>query len=115
MKKIEAYNFGNIVIEGGTQYNRDLLIIRDKVYQWWRKDGHNICLEDINLVLENKPEYFVIGIGAFGIVKVPDETIRQLEFNGINVIRHKTHKAVEVYNKLIDENKDAALGVHLTC
>ena len=111
---IESYSFGSIVI-GGVRYSTDLKIINSQVApDWWRREGHSICREDIADILAAKPDVFILGTGAYGVMKVPAAFKRQLEAAGIELIAEPTGKAVERYNELFPE-KNVAAGFHLTC
>ena len=53
---IENYSFGQIFING-EKYNLDLIIFKDNIYgSWWRKEGHNLCIDDIKEIIDKKPE-----------------------------------------------------------
>ena len=109
---IEDYGFGRIVIDGKT-YTSDVIIFPKKVVDnWWRKDGHNLSIEDLTAVIEFRPKTLVIGTGASGIMKVKDETREFLESNGIKIIVEKTKKACDILNSL---GTDAVGAFHLTC
>ncbi len=112
---VDDYSFGRIVINGKT-YRNDVIVSRDWIKSnWWRKEGHAVCLEDIKEILEKKPEVVVFGTGAYGVVKVKKEVIDELKRRGIEVICEPTAKAVEIYNKLLKEGKNVVLAAHLTC
>lgn len=110
---IESYSFGRMVIDGRT-YTSDLIIAGDEVFpNWWRKEGHRLQPEDLKTAVDSKPDVLVIGTGAYGIMTVPEETIKYLEEAGIEVICQPTGQAVELFNKITDRKKAAAF--HLTC
>ncbi len=112
---VNDYSFGRIVIEGKT-YTRDVIVSRDWIKpNWWRKEGHSVCLEDIKEILDRNPEVVVFGTGAYGAVKVRDEVIEELKRRGVRVICEPTAKAVEIYNRLLREGKNVVLAAHLTC
>ncbi|MBO8131737.1 MAG: Mth938-like domain-containing protein [Candidatus Marinimicrobia bacterium] len=111
--RIDSYKFGEIIIEG-VKYNHDVIIFPDKVKSnWWRKNGHNLCDEDIKEILDYKPDVLIIGKGKYGIMRVPDELIKKLKGMGIDVIVANTDKAVVLYNESKVEEKVGAF--HLTC
>ena len=113
-KMIESNNFGKIVING-EEYHSDIIIYKDSIDdKWWRRESHNLRIEDIEKIFDNKPETLIIGTGYYGLMKVPLELIKYLESNNINVIIKKTKDACDEYNTLCQkENVVAAL--HLTC
>lgn len=114
MCKIESYKFGNIVIKN-TTYTHDVIILKDKINKWWRKTGHLLCLDDLILITEEKPEIIIIGTGAYGMLKVPQEVINELTEKGIKIIIDTTKEAIEKYNKLVEEGKNIAGAFHITC
>ena len=114
MPYIDEYEFGKIVIEGKT-YTSDVIIFPDSVMgSWWRKEGHNLCLEDLESVLANPPEVLIIGTGYGGAMHVPQEVLKDLVSRGIKVIVEPTRKAVNSYNELSQKQKTVA-ALHLTC
>jgi hypothetical protein len=112
--KVEHYSFGVIKLNG-KEFRRDVIVYREFVKEWWRKEGHRVCLEDVEDILRLKPEIVVIGTGYYGIVRVDREVIKRLKEEGIDVICEESRKAVETYNKLLKEGKKVALAIHLTC
>ena len=115
---IEKYDFGVMVIKG-TTYTRDLIILPNGEVKsnWWRIEGHNLHLGDLNeiLRLRNPPEILVIGTGYSGLMRVPRRVIEELERRGIKVIVENTRNAWKTYNKLLSEGKRVAAAFHLTC
>jgi hypothetical protein len=111
---IESFNFGQMIIDN-QKYSKDLIIYPDHIdSSWWRKEGHNVYLEDIKEVLEKKPEVFIVGTGKYGLMKISKEVKETLAFLKIKLIAEKTDEACEMYNKLYQEKKVIA-AFHLTC
>jgi hypothetical protein len=111
---IENYSFGQILING-KKYNSDLIIFKDYIYdKWWRKEGHNLYIEDIQEILNKKPEIIIVGTGYYGLMKVTSELIKYLESIGIELIIKKTKDSCDEYNKLY-KNKKVIAALHLTC
>ena len=108
---IEDYSFGRIVIDGKA-YTSDVLITGDTVHSWWRKQGHLLNPEDLDVIMETPPDTLVVGTGTSGLMKVPGKTVKFIESRGITLIVERTEKAVRTFNALA-EPKAAAL--HLTC
>lgn len=110
---IESYSFGRMVI-GGKVYTADLIIIGEEIFpNWWRREGHSLCPEDLKLVIERRPEILIIGTGAYGAMDVPYETEKFLEDLEIKVIWNPTAEAVEIFNRLAGQKIAGAF--HLTC
>lgn len=114
MNIIDSYQFGLIVVNG-KKYTSDVIIFPDSVRDnWWRKMGHQLCLDDIAEVLTENPEVLVVGTGASGLVRVPAEVQQAVEAQGIKLIVEPTSEACNTYNQLSPLQKVVA-AVHLTC
>ena len=113
---IENYSFGQILING-KKYNSDLIIFKDYIYDsWWRKEGHNLCIDDIKEIIDEKPDTLIIGTGYYGLMKVPEELIEHIKSFGIKqVIVKKTGDACNEYNKHFKKNNNLIAAFHLTC
>lgn len=119
--KIEHYSFGSITIDG-KGYTSDVIIYPERVdSSWWRKEWHNLQIEDIKDVVKAQPNILVIGSGASGVMRVPKEIVTHLESKGIKVYAARTGEAVDLFNKLqskTGENGKAEVviaALHLTC
>jgi hypothetical protein len=119
--EIGHYFFGNITING-RGYTSDVIIYPDRVdSSWWRKEGHNLHVEDLKDVLKAQPDILVIGTGAYGVMRVPKKIVAYLESKGIKMHALKTGEAVDLFNKLqskTGENGKAEIviaALHLTC
>jgi len=112
---IENYSFGQILING-KKYNSDLIIFKDYIYDgWWRKEGHNLCIDDIKEIINKKPDILIIGTGNFGLMKVSKKLRENIKSSGIKqVIVKKTGEACKEYNKLY-KDKNIVAAFHLTC
>ena len=111
---IESYDFGRIIING-KHYNTDLIVFADNVRDgWWRREGHRLYVEDLKDVMEAKPEVLVVGTGYSGLMRVPPETRKYVESEGIEFIAQKTAQACETFNRLVESRKVVA-ALHLTC
>jgi hypothetical protein len=111
---IESYSFGRMKVSGVT-YTSDLIVFDDHVKSdWWRSEGHRLHVEDLAEVLEAKPEILIVGTGCYGSMKIPPETERRLEAEGVRLIAEETGKAAKTYNELARSNR-AVGAFHLTC
>ena len=111
---IESYSFGQICVRG-TTYRADLIIFPDRILSnWWRKEGHELHMEDLEEVMREKPEVLIIGTGQAGVMAVPPDVMKNLEKTGIKVIVKKTPEACKTYNQL-NETEKVAAALHLTC
>lgn len=113
---VDEYRFGKIVIDGRL-YDSDLMVCGDDIYpNWWRKEGHNLCLEDLQWLLERKPEILVIGKGNVGCMAVPEEVLNDLKQQHVEVHTANTGPAVEIYNRVVEERTEKiGATFHLTC
>ena len=112
--EIEGYRFGRIVVDGQT-YANDLIVLPERILTgWWRKEGHSLHPEDLDAVFESSPEVLIVGQGANGRMRIPDETRRAIRDRGIELIAQPTERACGTYNDMRDEHQVAA-ALHLTC
>ena len=111
---IDSYSFGKMVIDGKT-YTSDVILYPDKVDDsWWRESGHLLQKEDLRDVIQYNPEILIVGTGAYGLMKILDETKQFLEVKGIELISEETKEACKIYNEL-KERKKVVAAFHLTC
>ncbi|MGQ9530412.1 MAG: Mth938-like domain-containing protein [Candidatus Bathycorpusculaceae bacterium] len=114
---IEDYDFGAMVING-KKYTSDLIVYQGQVFdRWWRKEGHRLCLEDLDRILsfEPKPQVLVVGTGYNGLLKVSSEVENALKSYGIELVAQPTREAYQIFNKLLGLGRRAAGAFHLTC
>jgi hypothetical protein len=113
MARIDAYQFGRIVVDG-QQQTQDLIVLPNRVVRnWWRQDGHSLVLDDLQDVLEELPEQLLIGTGAHGQLHPDPAALDRLRARGITVEALPTATAVRRYGELDPARTAAAL--HLTC
>ncbi|MBU0687267.1 MAG: hypothetical protein KKB81_05390 [Candidatus Margulisbacteria bacterium] len=111
---IDHYSFGQITIDGKA-YTSDVIIYPDHVNpSWWRKEGHNLQIEDLTEVITAKPDTLIIGTGASGVMDVSEKVKQAIAQKGIKLIVEKTGEACKIYNKLKSSGKVIA-ALHLTC
>lgn len=113
MARIGAYSFGRIVVDGQEE-TRDLIVLPGRVVRnWGRRDGHGLVLDDLADVIDELPEWLIVGAGAYGRLTPDPQTLERLRARGINVETLPTVDAVNRYLEL-DPNHTAA-ALHLTC
>lgn len=111
---IDSYQFGSISVNG-RQYTSDIIIFPDRVRaNWWRRSGHQLCLDDIAEVIAEKPEVLIVGTGASGLMEVLTEVWEAAQAEGIKLIVECTDKACLLYNQLSPSQRTVA-ALHLTC
>lgn len=112
--QIEDYQFGNIIVNG-VSYTKDLIILPARIISgWWRKEGHVLHVEDLEEVLNAKPQVLVIGQGAHSRMKIAPEVEHTLKAAGIEWVALPTDAAVQEFNRRASE-QEAAAALHLTC
>ena len=112
---IESCSFGRIVIDGKT-YTDDLIVLPDGeiLHPWWRKRGHQLCMDDLTILIDSSPEVIIAGTGINGRVK-PDETLKEdLSRLAIHLIAEPNEKAIRLLKGLKPEKRVGA-SFHLTC
>jgi hypothetical protein len=113
--QITHYTFGKITIDGKT-YRSDVIITSNNVKDnWWRKEGHNLAIADLDNILDANPEVVIIGSGYYGRMQVPEVTREFLKEKGIQVEVVPTSDAVEKFNQLQQECARIVAVLHLTC
>jgi hypothetical protein len=114
MNTIDAYNFGQIVING-RKYTSDVIIYPDRVQdEWWRDESHELTLKDISGIMSENPEILLVGTGAPGMMRVLPEVAREAEARNIQLIVQPTGEACDIYNQLAPTQRVVA-ALHLTC
>ncbi|RKZ22419.1 hypothetical protein DRQ20_00585 [bacterium] len=112
--EVKRYSFGRIEIDDRV-YTSDVIITPEGVMPgWWRKEGHRLCLEDLKDVWDKNPEVIIIGTGAYGVMKVPQDVVDEIKKRGVEVEVARTGHAVKLYNEMKDKRRVFAC-LHLTC
>ncbi|MFX1572751.1 MAG: MTH938/NDUFAF3 family protein [Promethearchaeota archaeon] len=109
---IKNYQFGSISLENETFYEDIILLGKSVIPNWWREKGHHISKEDLKYVLDYAPELLIIGTGNSGLMNVPLELTKNLNFE---IISLPTQEAIQLYNQEIKGNRKIAGAFHLTC
>jgi hypothetical protein len=112
--KIDKYKFGQIVIDGEI-HNKDVIILPERVIAgWWRREGHALQPEDLEVLLEHSLDVLCVGQGAYGRMRVTAAAREALKAAGIELVSEDTESACQRYNQLREQCK-AAAALHLTC
>ena len=113
--QISDYEFGRITVADKT-YTSDVIVAPEQVIDsWWRKQGHILQIEDLDDIVNAKPDMLIIGTGYYGRMQVPDATKHYLEERGIKVLQAKTRDAVTEFNQLQKEYARIVAALHLSC
>lgn len=114
---IDSYEFGRMVIDG-RRYTRDVIVFPSRVLDgWWRREGHNLMVEDLREVLgvEAQPEVLVVGTGYSGVMRVSSEVEEALRSRRIRLIAQPTRRACQTFNGLLKSGQSVVGAFHLTC
>jgi hypothetical protein len=113
--RIDSYSFGVMKVDG-KEYRQDLIVFPDKVRSSWRRrQGHSLAIEDLQDILEFKPELLIIGTGDSGMMEIPAATEKSLQDAGIEVIAQNTGQACSIFNEQIEKGRKVVGAFHLTC
>lgn len=112
---IDHCAFGVIVVDG-TTYTSDLIIYPDGrvADHWRRKSGHVLSSDDIDFLIQSKPDVIVAGMGASGMMKPEPRLKHVLQKSNIALIAEPNDNALKSFNALL-ENKKVGACFHLTC
>jgi len=111
---IDSYKFGEMTVDE-EKYSSDLIITPEsRRGEWRRKEGHKLCLADLNGISWEDIEYLVVGGGMYGLMSVQPDVKSFLEEKNISLEANKTKEAVKIFNKL-SKDKKVVGAFHLTC
>ena len=111
---IDKYEFGLISIDAH-EYNHDVWIGIQEVSEWFRPDAHYVDLENIEGILDENPQFVLIGTGESGLVKVSADAKNFFLDHKVPVIIKETNQAAIEYNTLKKQGKRVIALMHLTC
>jgi hypothetical protein len=113
--QITECRFGRLTIDG-VSYDRDVIIHNGRVYpDWYRKKGHSLSMDDLEIILTGPPEVLVLGRGHLKVMRVPDGTRAALAEHGIEPIDLSTPKAVARFMELLPGDRRVSAAFHLSC
>jgi hypothetical protein len=113
MARVDDYAFGRIVVDGREEHTDVILLPSRTISHWWRRQGHELVIEDLAEVLSDLPERLVIGTGMEGRMHADPDLLERLAARGVAVEVLPTPQAVRRYRELDPHHTAAAL--HLTC
>ena len=113
MGRIGGYRFGHVEIDGQA-FDFDVIVLPERIVSdWWRKDGHSLCLDDLRDVLDELPRHLVVGSGHDARMRPEAGALRELEARGIEVEVLPTEMAIRRFDEL--DPRTTAAALHLTC
>lgn len=102
---IDSFKFERVVIQG-KEYRSDILISPDEnVSPWDREVLHTIQSVDLDDILKHKPDLIIIGTGTIGNLKLAEDVKPYLGEKGIELIAHKSEKAIDTYRQLRNQER----------
>lgn len=111
---IDSYIFGEFVVNGEA-FKSNVVLMGNTARKARYLPEHELKIDDFFDLVGSKPSYIIIGTGAYGVVKVPEEIVEYIHKIGIKLIIQKTSEACRTYNTLIKEGKKVAAFMHNTC
>jgi dienelactone hydrolase len=112
---IDSYSFGRMTVNG-TEYDKDLIIFPERISDhWWRSNGHILRMDDLEEVVEYKPELLIVGTGSSGQMQVAASTKDGLRQEGIKLTEAQSAEAVRLFNREIQKGTNVVGAFHLTC
>lgn len=112
--KVDAYEFGRIVISGKL-FMRDVIVSADKIKERSCRSSHLMDQDQLKEVLALNPRVIVIGTGESGVMKLEEGIEKSVKDQGIELIIAPTSMAVRSFNQLLEQGKKAVALLHLTC
>ena len=103
---IQEYKYGMFKVDNRVYYD-DIKLLGTKV-KFWECRTREIRLEDIQDLLEIKPQMIIIGLGAGGLISVSDGVKEALRMRRITLVSEKNQKAAEAYNDALNNGKNVA-------
>lgn len=73
---------------------------------------HDLKLETIKWLIEEKPEVLIISIGWDGVAQ-PDEQVQSFKECEVHILKNR--EAIDLFNKLKKSGKRVAIHLHSTC
>ena len=114
--------FGYIVING-KRFNHDIVVHVDgsitkrnkELSKPFKKGFHTpLAPPEVEPLLDEKPEVFIIGSGQYGALPVLEETKNIIKNSGVELVLEKTPKALKTFMNLRKNRKVVAI-FHVTC
>ncbi len=106
MDKIQEYKLGSFIIDG-KQFIGSIKIMNSKV-RYWERETQVLDLKDLDELLKYQPEYIIVGTGAGGLLKVPDNIKQNISAKGISLVIGKTQDVIKKFNELFLQKKKVA-------
>ncbi|MFP4395663.1 MAG: MTH938/NDUFAF3 family protein [Anaerolineales bacterium] len=122
---IEHFSWAKFVINGEEHaktsggivgVGKDIRLIGAEVSAWKARHGHRLTPEMITGVYDRDLDVLILGLGANGALKCPDEVQQAIRAHGIpELILERTPEACRIYNERYHAGDKVALLAHGTC
>ena len=104
---------GNAVVVGGKRFTASLVITPDQIYSDWPpKRANLLTIDDLQIILDLKPELAIIGTGVRQYFPDPRLLARFMQA-GVGIEFMDTRAACRTFNVLSTEERDIAAGIIL--
>jgi len=119
MCKIDAFNFGFIVVDE-KQYDHDIVILPDGTVKErtpgkGRLGSHTIACSEIEALSRQQPDVILIGTGVDGMARLAHDAERFLTAPDYDLTVLPSPDIVKKFNHHIDEGDKVAALIHVTC
>jgi hypothetical protein len=92
-----------------------VIIYPDRVKDdWWRKEGHELRIDDPEDVIQQYPDVIVVGTEEPSSMEVLSETREHIRSKGVKLLVQSTGETCRTYNQLSSSQKVIAL-LQITC
>lgn len=77
--------------------------------------AHILSAKEVENLLDENPEVFIVGRGQYDMLKVGKDTIELLSAKNVNLMDFPTPDAIMKFNELKKQGKKLAAIIHITC
>lgn len=107
---VNGKEYKDVLVIGGEVIPRDLDMLHDRY-----GTGHVTAPEEVDRLLEEKPDYLVVGTGQSGVLKVTGDLKEAAREAGTKLITARTPQAIGKFNELVEKGEEVNALVHVTC
>jgi len=113
---IDEYEPGRIRIDGHDERADLTLSLAGLRRGWWRKEGHELAIDDLDVALDRHPRTVVVGSGAPGRIRPHPDLAQALRERATEMELLPSATAVVRSNELIEQGEPSWAGaLNLTC
>ncbi len=111
--RVDGTSFGSITVDG-KRYSHDVWIFADGSIRRRERD-HEFTLDELDLLLDGRPELVIVGTGQSGCVRIDEDAAREAGRRGIKIINDVTPEALKRYNEAVKTKRKVVGVFHVTC